>query len=668
MRNKRTLLPALLAAGMLLSGCGTKPAEVQSLKPETAETMEEAEPVLKEPHTETLPETKEETVSAKADASGTVKETKVEVTLSGMKEGEYVRDISFLRDIRNMEGDEEFFLLDGERLLFENSGKTIQYEGKTDRSLPVSVSIRYWLNDQQIQPDELAGRSGHVKIRFDYSNHTVEKEDQGEVSGVPFAAITLVPLSDRFSDVKTDGKRIRFGDREFVAGFAMPGMKELLRPEQYEPSEDLDFPESFEIEAQVEEFQLDFTATAVSSGLLEDFDEAVFEDAETLQDDTRKLSDASLKLAEGTAELSSGMKEFGNYLRQYTDGISRAGDGISGLRDGLKLLDDASGDLNSGAKALAAGLLQLNQSLAGLDPGELIPDNPDEQKALEAAIKDLAIQAGSIPVTVSALLEMMEAMNAFSQEAEAWHASILDSEMKLIQLKEEAEVQLLSEEEKEKLKEALGEERAQALIEYSDQLPERLNAVLAELDAKIPECPQLDQKEIEKATAALGGSIGSVLGDLAILSEYVSGLQEMMSGLSELPELLVRLQDGTARLADGGVRLAEGICAYTDGVEKIAEGADMLKSAADQLPSAGNALNEGYGKISEGSGELSDGMEKFNREGIQKIKDLTGSEFSALLRRARAAVRNDRDYQSFTGLPEGVRGSVRFLIETEEIH
>ena len=50
-------------------------------------------------------------------------------------------------------------------------GNDIYYQGKTDKELPVKQTISYYLDGEKMDPDEIAGKSGKVTIRFDYKNN-----------------------------------------------------------------------------------------------------------------------------------------------------------------------------------------------------------------------------------------------------------------------------------------------------------------------------------------------------------------------------------------------------------------------------------------------------------------------------------------------------------------
>ena len=53
------------------------------------------------------------------------------------------------------------------------------WQGTTDKALPVTVAITYTLDGKTVTAAELAGKSGHVTMRFDYSNTQYETKTIG---------------------------------------------------------------------------------------------------------------------------------------------------------------------------------------------------------------------------------------------------------------------------------------------------------------------------------------------------------------------------------------------------------------------------------------------------------------------------------------------------------
>ena len=222
-------IPILLSAALLLSACGQAANTA-----ETAATADASAAVTETAAQTTAPKTtpggvdKSETVYAKANADGTVTETTVEAVLKA-RDGATIPDVAALRDIINKEGDEEYTTGADNALTWQNSGSAITYEGKSDAALPVTTRVTYYLNGVETAPDDLAGQSGRVRIRFDYANHTRETvtvDGQEYTVSVPFTAITAVILDgDKFSNVEADnGKVMELDGQTAVLGTVMPGL------------------------------------------------------------------------------------------------------------------------------------------------------------------------------------------------------------------------------------------------------------------------------------------------------------------------------------------------------------------------------------------------------------------------------------------------------------
>lgn len=275
----RNLIAATLSVSLALSvtGCAGNGNAVDTAREDTdGENRSEAQEVVFHPPADTptvIPEEKEETVYVQADAAGRPTKKTVEVALKKIRGEDPVEDRSNLREIKNTEGDEEYSEAGQGRYLWENHGEEIRYKGVSDQPLPVDVAITYFLEGSQVTADEIAGKTGAVRIRFDYDNHT----------DVPFMVLSSAILSgDVFSDIEvTNGRILDLGDRKAVIGFAFHGLVDSLKLADYEPTEEIDLPEYVEIEARAVDFALDFTATVVSTGL---FDELEDEDLQDLED------------------------------------------------------------------------------------------------------------------------------------------------------------------------------------------------------------------------------------------------------------------------------------------------------------------------------------------------------------------------------------------------
>lgn len=100
------------------------------------------------------------------------------------------------------------------------------------KSLPVKMSVQYTLDGKSISPEELAGKSGHVTMRFDYENmqwENVKIDGKTEKIYVPFTVMTGMLLdSEAFQNVEvSNGKLMDDGNHIAVAGLAFPDFRKI---------------------------------------------------------------------------------------------------------------------------------------------------------------------------------------------------------------------------------------------------------------------------------------------------------------------------------------------------------------------------------------------------------------------------------------------------------
>lgn len=60
-------------------------------------------------------------------------------------------------------------------------------------------------------------------------------------------------------------------------------------------------------------------------------------------------------------------------------------------------------------------------------------------------------------------------------------------------------------------------------------------------------------------------------------------------------------------------------------------------------------------------------MQEFYDEGISKIKNLADDDLTVLLDRLKALTSDEVVYDTYSGRSDGMDGSVKFIIETDEI-
>ena len=318
---------------------------------------------------------KEETVYVIAGSDGTTRNVIVSSQLKNGEGAQVLEDETTLTDIENVKGTQTYTRGSGDAITWQAEGSDIYYQGTTDAELPVGLTITYYLDGVEITPEELAGKSGHVVIRFDYENRAKQTAviggEETEIY-VPFAVVSgaVLPLQHFSNITVSSGKILSEGNNAIVVGFAFPGLAENLsiseetRETLSENGVDMgtanvDAPDYLEIEADAVNFELEMTLSMVLPNLFSDIDlnadidlSGVSEQLGTLEDSMTLLSDSSRQLVDGSSQLAAGAQELA--------------EGAAGAKEGAYTLAAGSQQLSEGGKAVAGGVGQLAETLNGM--------------------------------------------------------------------------------------------------------------------------------------------------------------------------------------------------------------------------------------------------------------------------------------------------------------
>lgn len=417
----------------------------------TAGTPAPEQSVPAESSTEAVPagdrNVKDETVYVLARADGSVEKIIVSDWVQNTQGGDTIHDVTRLTDIENVKGSETCTLGGDNTCVWDARGNDIYYQGEIDKELPVSVAVSYSLDGQPVTPEELAGKSGRVSIRFDYTNHQYELMDIGgrqEKIYVPFAMLTGVLLDNEvFSNVSvSNGKIVNDGDRTIVAGLAFPGLQDSLGLDR----DTLDLPGHVEITADVEGFALETTVTLASNGL---FNDMAYESGglDGLDGKLDELTDAMARLINGSSRLYDGLCTLLDSSKELVSGIDRLAAGAAQLKQGADGLSAGASQLQAGAAALSQGLDALAQNNGTLNGGatqvfQTLLSTADAQlaaagvQAPELTVENYAqvldgviAAAGESPAAqqVAALKASLDSYNGFYQGLQSYTAGVAQS-------------------------------------------------------------------------------------------------------------------------------------------------------------------------------------------------------------------------------------------------
>lgn len=503
---------------------------------------------------------KDETVYIIACADGSADKIIVSDHLKNTGGSTVLSDITTLSDIENVKGYEDFSH-DGDNIVWTADGKDIYYQGISTAKSPVEMKVTYILDGKEISPAELAGKSGKIKIRVDYTNNlTVSAEINGAAENVcvPFAVVTGTVLdNDKFRNIEvSSGKVLDDGDRTIIAALAFPSLQESLDID----NEKLDIPDHLEITADVTDFEFSGFYAAAENSIFADISLDGENTIDDLKNAASEIDSAMVQLMDGSSQLYNGLTELNGKTGELINGISALSDGAAQLSSGAAALDEGTVGLCDGITQLSAGSNQLSEGLAELDKNSEALNQGAAQifaSLLEQADSQLAAQGLELPkLTIEN------------------YATVLDGAAAQIE-------------------QVMGKDAAA-----------RITAVKIQLDEVKGFCNGLNAYTSGVSSASAGAQ--NVYNGTVQLSQ---GADKLKDGASALKSGTASLSDGIISLANGSTQMAEGISALTEGAGALNEG--LIKFNDEAIQKLVDAANGDLGGLVERLNAVSDAAESY---------------------------------------------------------
>lgn len=630
--------------------------------------------------------TKDETVYVISDAKGQSGKVIVEEWLKNRDKAATIEDVSDLKDITNVKGDETF-TQDGDKLIWQADGSDIYYEGTTDKQVPISEKITYYLDGEEIEPEQLAGRSGKVTIRFDYENHektTIEKNGKSIEVYVPFTVMTGMIVSDDFTNIEvTNGKVVSDGKNNIVVGMAMPGLHESLQKEDGEFDGSIEFPDYVEVSADVENFSLEMTASVAMSGLLSDMNlsdvdltdlensiDELSDGSEQLEDGSRQLKDGLGTLKDSMDTFKSGASELSSGIKDYTDGAKKLNDGLSTLNASVGTLSEGAETLNASAKTIAAGVQTLDRALN--------TEMSDQEKA--AAKKQVSAMFAENSAAYQLIYKAAAANFTDTMTGDATVAQIQSGIAGMGLTSDDVVAALAGYYAQNGFTDVTSGKtysagQCQATVPGTDTT---YAAYFASSVLKGGLAQGIAGGIAANGSDAVGKSVVSAC-ESAAQTAAVQGAENAKKTIASQIEAVDKtsgysLVSGTLALSKGISTLAAGVPDLVSGVGQLASGAgtlvannEKLRNGASDLADGANKIADGVIQLDDGADELYNGMVTFNEEGISKLVDAFDGDAKDLIDRIDAVVQAGENYTTFTGLAKEQVGSVKFIIKTDAV-
>ena len=630
---------------------------------------------------------KEETVYVVTEADGSQTEVTVSDHLKNGIGSDKIHDRSTLQDIENVKGDETFEEGDGDSLTWNAEGNDIFYEGTTTDEVPVVLGISYFLNGEEVQGKDMEGANGDVKIIISYRNTATSNDG----TTVPFLAMTgFITEDDSFEDIEIDhGKVIDDGDKKVVVGLAAPGLNDAIDID--EDLVDLDLEDTITITGTAKDFAVQDMMTIVTNDVFNEIDDDAIGDLD-YDDEISELNKGAKKLVEGssqlyqgidqlhdkTPKLAKGVKKLKKGANKLSKGTSEAAKGAQQLNEGVKEL---SGKLGEQLKEVVAGaenlknasekvLGGLKQMKTGLD-GDGTAKNPGAIGALDQAQEGL----GQVLKALGDDPDADSSQNLSGAEADAEEVAEYVEEINKI---------ISNPVVKKKLQAAgYGE-----MVNKTSKMKEAADGVAADLKKANKAQDDEDMKaqgeedaikQVISGVKSARGAVKQVEGGLQDMSDklgaydasagqqqttLIGGMTVINSGLGQLHDALASATGATGDMSKGVGALVTGTDNLANAEVQLSGGAKQLAKGMHQLNSKTGLLSNGVRKLDRGSLQLSQGMSTLYKKGIKKIVDMYNDDLKGTLNDLDDVIDAGKSYKTFTELPDGMDGSVKFIYKT----
>ena len=583
--------------------------------------------------------TKDETVYSKMDSNGKNYKTIVSTHIKNTENADLINDLSDLLNVKNTSGDETY-TQDGNKFVWNANKNDIYYQGESSKELPIECNVKYELDGKELSANEIAGKSGKVKITLQYTNkeeRTVDINGKKVKMYVPFVVVagTIIENENARNIEVSSGKVIDDGSKTVVVGMAMPGLQESLGLSD----DEVEIPSKVEITMDATNFETSSIMSYVTPKVLEEDDLKVFDNLDEIYGQVNTLQTS---------------------MNQIQDGANTLKDGTTQLATGANTLKDGVTTAYNGAQTISSEVTKSTQSLKN-DKSEAL-----DSKTLES-IKKQAAESSKLTDEQKAQIK-----------AQAQTSAVLTEEQKS-QIKAQAA-------QKAKLTEAQSAEIT-ALAIKGAALTEKQKAQIIEKakdEAQLTEAQKTAintalataKNTAEKTAVATALAVAQKVATETAETTAVETAQQIATQTAITTALTTAQSTATTTAMQTSTTVAKQVGnqakkTFTNQVvsqmNTLGNGLNQLTSGLSELNNGATTLANGTNQVNDGATTLAEGIKTFNEEGIKKICNYINGDVKDLTTRAQKLTDLSKDYNNFTMLDGENDGEVKFIMIAEAV-
>ena len=598
--------------------------------------------------------TKDETVYSKMDSNGKNYKTIVSTHIKNTENADLINDLSDLLNVKNTSGDETY-TQDGNKFVWNANKNDIYYQGESSKELPIECNVKYELDGKELSANEIAGKSGKVKITLQYTNkeeRTVDINGKKVKMYVPFVVVagTIIENENARNIEVSSGKVIDDGSKTVVVGMAMPGLQESLGLSD----DEVEIPSNVEITMDATNFETSSIMSYVTPKVLEEDDLKVFDNLDEIYGQVNTLQTS---------------------MNQIQDGANTLKDGTTQLATGANTLKDGVTTAYNGAQTISSEVTKSTQSLKN-DKSEAL-----DSKTLES-IKKQAAESSKLTDEQKAQIK-----------AQAQTSAVLTEEQKSQIKAQAAQKAKLTDAQKAQITEKakngaqLTEAQKTAIItnaqaKYPTTLTEAEKALLIATAQSTAEQTAIKtalataKTTAEKTAVATALQVAQKVATQTAETTAVETAQQIATQTAVTTALTTAQSTATTTAMQTSTTVAKQVGnqakkTFTNQVvsqmNTLGNGLNQLTSGLSELNNGATTLANGTNQVNDGATTLADGIKTFNEEGIKKICNYINGDVKDLTTRVQKLTDLSKDYNNFTMLDGENDGEVKFIMIAEAV-
>ena len=480
---------------------------------------------------------KDEVVYVKADATAAVQGIYV-VNIFDSDTNAQVKDPANYESVINLSTTQALEQKNGQVEVSTTANEPFYYQGNLDASsqLPWTIKLTYYLDGKEMQPEDLAGASGQLKVVLN-----VTPVETGDVSD--FSASYILQAQGTFAEdafTITDGGSATIahsGNDQVATCLVLPGEEATF--EICGTAHDFNY-EGWQIACMPLSLSIDIAS----------------QDTNELTSKTEELEEGASKLSSGASEVSNASSQIDSGAQSLATGANELTSGVESAASGLGQLSSSSSSLNSGWNKVFTGV---NAAISAID--QLKAGSDTFQQGVETKAGEYA----------SAASQLATAQAAYAQAAQAAQTAIASGDSATI---------------------------AQAVAQMNT-CAQTLAQVSAASGAYSALTGVLDSySDLGNGITTLAGSTEALSSGAASfgegLSAYTSGVDTASAGATQLQAGATQLQEGASTLSSATGQLSSGAKTLATSTETLASSVSGLdQKILDELQ---NTIDEKLGK------------------------------------------------------------------------